>query len=116
VFTGFSQPIDMMALNVAKPGQSIPVKWRLTDAEGTPISDPASFVKLYSYPVSCTDFTGDPADIIEEYASGTSGLQYVGEGYWQFNWKTPKSYKNCRTMFVEFAGGLTSPTVTFQFK
>ncbi|HJR79152.1 MAG TPA: PxKF domain-containing protein [Anaerolineales bacterium] len=116
-FDGFFQPVDMNAVNTAKAGQTIPVKWRLTDANGLPVSDPASFVKLSSYQVSCGDFVSDPTQPVEEYTPGTSGLQYLGDGYWQFNWKTPKNYGGkCRTMYVEFQGGLTSPTVTFQFK
>ncbi len=115
-FTGFFQPIDMNAVNIAKAGQAIPVKWKLTDANGVPISDPSSFVGLYSYSVSCTDFNGAPPDAIETY-SGSSGLQYLGDGYWQFNWKTPKTYANtCRTMYVQFQGGFKSPEVDFKFK
>jgi hypothetical protein len=114
IFIGFSQPVDMTMTNIAKAGQSIPVKWRLTDVHGVPVSDPASFVKLYSQLGSCE--AGVPSDAVETY-SGSSGLQYLGDGYWQFNWKTLKSYAGkCRTMYVEFLGGLTSPIVTFQFK
>jgi hypothetical protein len=113
-FTGFFQPIDMNAINIAKAGQSIPVKWRLTDFNGVPISDPASFVELHTQVGSCGG--GLPTDAVETY-SGSSGLQYLGDGYWQFNWKTPKTYANsCRAMYVQFQGGLTSPTVTFKFK
>jgi hypothetical protein len=118
-FDGFYSPIaaDPEAVNVAKAGQAVPAKWRLTDANDVPISDPASFVRLASYPVSCTDFTGDILDSAEEYAAGSSGLQYNGDGYWQFNWKTPKDYANtCRAMYVEFNSGATSPVVKFQFK
>lgn len=116
-FDGFFSPIDNDFLNLAKAGQAIPAKWRLTDANGVPIGDPASFVALYSYPISCTDFTGDPADSVEEYASGNSGLQYNGDGYWQFNWKTDKNYANtCRAMYVGFNSGATSPCVKFSFK
>lgn len=115
-FTGFFQPVDMNALNIAKAGQAIPVKWRLLDGLGLPISNPASFVGLYSYSVSCSDLSSTPPDVIETY-SGSSGLQYSGDGYWQFNWKTPKSYAGtCRKMYVLFQGGLKSPEVVFQFK
>jgi len=32
------------------------------------------------------------ADAIETYAGSiASGLQYLGNGIWQFNWKTPKT-------------------------
>ena len=119
VFDGFFEPINNGDIvNVAKAGQAIPVKWRLTDyGNGTPISDPASFVGLYSYSVSCIDFTGDPTDVVEEYASGASGLQYKGDGYWQYNWKTSKTYVGqCRQMYIKFSGGMTSPFVKFKFK
>jgi hypothetical protein len=113
-FTGFFQPIDMNTVNIAKAGQTIPVKWRLTDANGLPISDPAVFVRLYTQTGSCSSST--PPDVVEAY-SGSSGLQYLGDGYWQFNWKTLKSYAGtCRAMYIEFSGGMTSPVVYFQFK
>jgi hypothetical protein len=118
-FEGFFSPIVNDSVNVARAGQSIPVKWRLTDFNHDPIDDPTSFTGLFSYPVSCSTFTGDPLDAVEEYAAGTSGLQYNGDGYWQFNWKTPKEYagpNSCRAMFVEFKGGVGSPVANFQFK
>jgi hypothetical protein len=116
-FEGFFSPIDNDLTNDAKAGQAIPFKWRLTDAIGTPISDPASFAGLYSYPMSCDALTGSPADAVEEYAAGDSGLQYNGDGYWQFNWKTLKTYAStCRAAYVEFNSTLTSPVVTFKFK
>ncbi|MFC0679596.1 PxKF domain-containing protein [Lysobacter korlensis] len=114
-FEGFYSPIDMGILNSARAGQSIPTKWRLTDANGAPINDPASFRALYSSANACAG--GLPTDAIEEDASGSSGLQYLGDGYWQFNWKTPKTYAStCRGMYVEFQGGQTSPLVLFQFR
>ena len=119
VFDGFFEPINNgEVVNVAKAEQAIPVKWRLTDyGNGTPISDPASFVGLYSYSVSCVDFTGEPVDVIEEYASGAIGLQYIGDGNWQFNWKTPKTYVGqCRQMYIKFSVGTTSPLAKFKFK
>jgi hypothetical protein len=95
----------------------VPAKWRLTDANDVPIADPASFVNLLSYPISCTEFAGNLLDSVEEVASGASGLQYSGDGYWQFNWKTPKTYADsCRAMYVEFNSGALTPVVRFQFK
>lgn len=116
-FYGFYSPVDMDVLNIAKAGQAIPFKWRLLDANGDPIEDPASFASLQSYPTNCYDGTPDPVtDQIEEYA-GNSGLQYDGDGYWQFNWKTPKNYANtCRSAYVLFQGGQISPVVKVQFK
>lgn len=112
-FSGFFQPIDNALPNSAKAGSSIPVKWRLTDADGLGISDPASFVGLFSN--TATGACSGTPDAIEEYA-GSSGLQYLGDGYWQFNWKTPKSYAGqCRTMRLDLLGG-QSKTAGFTFK
>jgi hypothetical protein len=113
-FKGFFQPINSGIVNNAKAGQAIPAKWQLLE-NGVPISDPASFAGLHSYPVDCANFAGGPEDVIEEYA-GNSGLEYKGDGYWQFNWKTPKNYAgSCRAMYVEFSNGQTSPIILFQF-
>ena len=115
-FTGFFQPIDMNIINIAKAGQTVPVKWRLTDATGLPISDPTVFGGLLSYSVSCADLSSTSTDVIETY-SGSSGLQYLGDGNWQFNWKSPKNYVGtCRKMYIQFQGGAKSPEVSFQFK
>lgn len=100
-FSGFFQPVDNDVPNIAKAGQTIPVKWRLTDAAGQPVSDPASFVQVSSRPT--TNACSGNGDLVETY-TGTSGLQYLGDGMWQFNWKTPKSYAGqCRTMVLELS-------------
>jgi hypothetical protein len=118
-FDGFFPPIDNLPdVNLVKAGQAIPAKWRLTDANDVPIADPDSFDSLQSYPVNCTDFAGDPLDAVEEAAAGSSGLQYLGDGYWQYNWKTVKATyaDTCRVMFVEFNSGALSPATQFRFK
>ena len=114
-FTGFFSPVDMNMTNAAKAGQAIPFKWRLTDANDVPIDDPASFAGFFSSVLACSG--AEPTDAIEEEAAGTSGLQYNGDGYWQFNWKTPKTYANtCHGAYVLFNSGATSPVVKVQFK
>jgi len=119
-FTGFFAPVDNGGvLNKAKAGQAIPVKWRILDARGTPVSDPASFVSLTSSQVACATLTGGSSEV-EEYAAGSSGLQYLGDGNWQFNWKTPKSYAGqCRVMrlnLADEAGKASTRAANFQFK
>lgn len=112
---GFVTPLNNDLINTAKAGQAVPAKWRLTDADGLPIEDAASFTGFYSYPTNCE--TQTPHDAVEEYAPGNSGLQYKGDGQWQYNWKTPKTYwGTCRAMYVEFNSGAISPIVQFQFK
>ncbi len=117
LFSGFFSPVDNLPIvNSAKAGQAIPVKWRLTDANGVAISDPTSFRDLGSYMINCGSLTGDPTDAIEEYAAGASGLQYDGDGYWQFNWKTPKTYAGqCRTMVLALGDG-SKYKADFKFK
>jgi hypothetical protein len=111
---GFYQPVDMADTNSARAGQTIPAEWTLSDACGV-IEDPASFSNLYSYPVTCGELS-PVTDVIELYA-GSSGLQYFGDGLWQFNWKTPKTYAGtCRVMHVGFNDGQYSDIVQFKFK
>lgn len=116
-FAGFYPPIDNApAVNVAKAGQAIPVKWRLTDALGTPIDDPASFAGLYAFQIACDTLIGNPGDAVEQYAPGGSGLQYNGDGYWQYNWRTERTYAGkCFALYVMFNSGLGSPNAYFSF-
>jgi hypothetical protein len=111
-FSGFSQPVDNNLLNKAKAGQSIPLKWRLTDANGAPVSNLAG-VQLTVASLSCT--SGTTPDAIEEYASGSSGLQNLGDGFYQYNWKTPTTYAgSCKTLRLDMGEGLFR-TAAFQF-
>ena len=113
-FTGFFAPVDNPpVLNLGKAGQTIPVKWTLAQG-GTPVSDPASFKSLTSYPVMCSDLTGNPTDALPVNTAGSSGLQYLGNGTWQYNWKTLTSYANtCRRAVLTLQDG---DTHTFDLK
>ena len=115
LFVGFEQPIDKLpTVNNAKAGQTVPIKWRITDYYGVGISDPASFVSVTTGGTACD--SSDPQDAIEAYAGG-SGLQYTGNGRWQFNWKTPKSYAGtCKVMRLNLADGNTTRIAEFMFK
>lgn len=116
-FEGFGAPINNELINTAQAGQSIPAKWRLTDANGRPIESISSFAGLYSYPLDCETLAHSPHDAVEEDAPGNSGLRYQGDGQWQFNWKTPKSYRGtCRALYIEFDSGAISPVIPFQFR
>ena len=79
-----------------------PGEMAITDANGIAVTDPASFVSLTRVPRIAPSA---PQDAVETY-SGSSGLQYLGDGYWQFNWKAPKSYAgNCCIMTLNLADG-----------
>jgi hypothetical protein len=117
-FNGFKSPIKMGRPNKANAPQTIPVKWMLTlAATGAVVKDKTSFAALKSYPVDCTTLTGDISTAVVEKNPGKASLKYLGTGKWQFNWKTPKTYRHtCRNMFVLFSDGLMSPEVLFIFK
>ena len=104
-FVGFSSPVDAEpVLNVVKAGQTVPLRWRVLDAVGDPVSTIAS-VTVRAETLLCSD--GSTGDLVEEVGSGSSGFQNLGDGYYQFNWKTPKTYaKSCKTVSIETDVGL----------
>jgi Tol biopolymer transport system component len=112
-FGGFRAPIDNGIVNAAQSGQTIPVKWRITTEGGVPVSDPKSFLSVTSKGGTC----GGVSDEIEAYAPGSSGLRYLGDGVWQFDWKTDKAWKGqCRVLTLHLADNLKSRTAQFKFK
>lgn len=114
--TGFTAPVDLGGiLNAAKAGQMIPLKWRLLDASGNPVIDlDPSTVKLTVSAYACQ--TNLPTDAIETYTSGTSSLQNLGNGYYQLNWKTEKTYANTCKQIRLTIGAWTSDGLTALFK
>jgi hypothetical protein len=100
-FSGFTSPVDNPpTLNAANAGQTIPVKWRITDANGVGVTSAASFLDISVAPLAGAGCTGT-ADAIETYTDSPSGLQNLGNGNWQFNLKTPKTYATkCKAMSV----------------
>ena len=104
-FTGLFAPIDRPnAMNVSKAGQAIPLKWRLTDYFGNPVTTLTSVTASVSS-ISCSYGSGT-LDELEEYAAGSSGLQNLGDGYYQFNWKTPTSYAgSCKQVNLNLGEG-----------
>jgi predicted outer membrane repeat protein len=78
-FRGFIAPVaNPNQMNVAKAGQAIPLKWRLLDANGSPVTTLSS-ATVTVVTLACS--AGSSPDAVEEYAAGKSGLQNLGEGY-----------------------------------
>ena len=113
-FVGLAAPVDNLpTVNAAKAGQTIPVKWQVTDFHGVGVADQTSFVSVTTSSGACS--AAAPFDAVETY-SGGSGLQYLGNGSWQFNWKAPKSYAGlCRTLHLGLADS-TAHVAAFSFK
>ena len=77
-FEGFLTPVDNPpALNIAKAGHVIPLKWRLTDVNGVAVTKLSSSVVKVTLATQSCNLTGSP-DVIEEYAAGQSGLLRLG--------------------------------------
>jgi len=90
-FLGFFQPVDNPpVVNAARAGRTVPLKWRITNSAGTGIQVPGLTVSVVSF---LTSVGSSAEDEIEVY-SGASGLQYLGDGNYQFNWATPSTYAN----------------------
>jgi hypothetical protein len=119
IFDGFYAPVDRPnTMNLSKAGQAIPLKWRLTDADGVGITDLLA-VAVKAVGLNCA--SSATIDQIETYAAGSSGLQNLGNGYYQYNWKTLASYANtCKSIALVFGAGAESyteaPSALFTFK
>ena len=99
---------------MAKAGQPIPLKFRLTDANGNPVLNLTS-VNVTVASLACE--RGITTDNLEEYAAGQSGLQNLGDGFYQYNWKTPKAYADsCKTMRMSLGEGTVVHTAEFEFR
>jgi hypothetical protein len=105
-FEGFFRPVDNLpTLNKVKAGAAVPLKWRLIDASGAPVTDLASATITVST-LDCT--TGEESDEVEQTATVGPGLQNQGDGYYQLNWKTAKSYAGtCKTLHLDIGDGVT---------
>ena len=119
LFDGFFAPVDRPnTLNISKAGQAIPLKWTLKDANGAAVTN-LSVVTVRAKSLACA--LGSTTDMMEEYASGASGLQNHGDGSYQFNWKTPSSYAgSCKTIELVCGTGddsyVEEPHAFFSFK
>jgi hypothetical protein len=120
-FVGFDRPIEPDVVNVAKAGRAVPLKWRVLDLGGNPVTDldPAG-ASLTSTAVGCSALDGDDAPL-DAYAPGSSGLQNLGDGHYQWNWATQKSWaSSCRRLTLrlgdtDLQGAPIDHSVNFEF-
>lgn len=114
-FQGFFQPVDNLPVtNTVKNGSTVPVKWRLLDANGSYITDTSSFINSKYTQSSC----GGTADAIEETTATTGGTELRWDSTAQqfvYNWKTPALAGKCIQLVLTFNDGV-SRTANFQLK
>jgi len=111
VFLGFFPPIDMYpVVNTVKGGSTVPVKWRLLDANGGYITDvgvvTSGYPKMLS--IDCNDILGLPSDGVETTATGGTSLRYdFTSMQFIYNWQTPKKPGTCWRLDVKFIDDVT---------
>jgi hypothetical protein len=105
-FAGFFSPVDNLpVVNSGNAGRTFPIKWRVANASGTPVTSLASFVSMLDSPIACD---GAPVDVLEEQLSSTTGaaLHYdAAADQFVFNWKTQKAWIGCRLLQLTLADG-----------
>lgn len=104
--SGFSAPVDNQpVLNTTKAGRAVPLKWHVTNASAAPVTT-LTTATVTVQNLSCG--LGVTTDELEETFAGGSGLQNLGNGDYQLNWKTPSTYAgSCKTMVLDLGGGVT---------
>ena len=109
-FQGFFSPIvNPPKVNFVNPGNSVPIKFSLGGDRGLSIFATNS---PYSEPGGCN---GAPINSKTVEYPGASTLMYDSRlNQYQFNWKTSKDYRGCRTLFVVLADGSVH-TALFNF-
>ena len=102
----------MPVLNSAKAGSNIPVKFSLGGNKGLNIFA-AGYPKSQAVPCNSTA----PVDGIESTDSpGNSTLTYDSASQtYHYNWKTEKSFVNCRQLVLKFVDG-SYARADFKFK
>lgn len=107
-FGGFQSPVENPpALNTAKAGSTVPVKWQIFDTLGGYVRDLGVVVSSHFASTSCTEAFTSYENPVETETTGNSGLRYdsATEQY-VFNWKTDKaSAGGCYVFILELEGG-----------
>ena len=111
-FNGFTSPVQNPAvLNVSKAGRSVPLRWRVLDAQGMPVSN-LSAASVGAIAISCPAATENRITVF----GGSNGqLQNLGNGYYQLDWMAASSLRNaCRRLELNLGDGLLRPA-SFKF-
>ena len=113
-FDGFREPVKSGVLNTVNAGQSIALKWRLTDANGAPVTTLAN-ARFTVTALDCA--SGSTGVQVAEQAIRGSSLQNLGDGIYQYDWKSPTSYaKSCKVLGLDLGEGSGPRTVRFTFR
>lgn len=113
-FVGFFRPVDNLpAVNLAKAGSGIPVKFSLTGDHGLHVFD-AGYPS--SHAIDC-DSSLATDEIEQTVATGANSLSYdAASDQYTYVWKTMSSWSgSCRQLAVRFTDG-SEYAAAFRFK
>lgn len=103
-------------VNLGRAGRTYPVKFRLFDMSGDPVTSVSAISSITYKSTSCTAFTDDPTDALEATSSGNLGLRYdATTGQFMYDWKTP-SGTGCYTLFLQFDNGQARQKAFFNLR
>lgn len=83
-FRGVVDPRPVV--NVAEAGRVLPVRWRITDADGITVDD---LPRVTVTAVGVDLAPGLETDRVEWYAASARGLRSLGDGSYQYDWTVP---------------------------
>jgi hypothetical protein len=112
-FAGFFNPVaNIPTVNIVKNGQVVPLDWRLTTPEGLAVASPGSFTGATIESRPCSP--SDPTSTLSKTKTD-SGLQYLGNGNWQYGWSPSKAQRGtCVAVSLHYADPTIVPTAYFQ--
>src|SRR5262249_55738343 len=114
-FQGFAAPVsNAPAVNVAKAGQVIPLRFTVVEPTGTPVTDVSPSLAPVVSQTACDSHA--PSHTVDVATTvGLPGLKQLSPGSYQFNWAVPKSYAGtCQTLQLTLADGVPH-TALFKF-
>jgi hypothetical protein len=116
-FSGFFPPVENLpAVNRAKAGQGIPVKWQISDGNGGFVSDPDVVTGVQFTTVGCDTGTvlNGPGDAASK---GRSGLRYdPSSQQFVFVWSTPGTLAGQCAEFIVNLSDCSSHRARFTFR
>lgn len=116
-FVGFTAPVsNPPVVNIVNAGRAIPIKFQVLDGNNNPVTNLTSPpVNIQDTQVSCAALNTTIGNTVDATATGNSGFQNLGGGFYQFNWATSKAWSGtCREIQVSLGDGITH-IADFQF-
>jgi hypothetical protein len=108
---GFDSPVDMTLgtdlspyWNSVKGGQTVPLKFRVYNLNGTEVTSIAG-LSAWASSVTCVNGDLDPTLLPTELATNT-GLMRTGDRF-HFNWAVPKTAGKCYQVYIKTPDGST---------